>query len=154
MGRICTVCNHDDALEINEALIIEGASLRDIARRYEVSKDAVQRHQAHIPQLLVDASRHTDAFEADSILLRIEELQRETLEQLEAAKEGDEGIVDRRLVLQAIREQRSNIELAAKVRQLIHAAPQINIINSSQWIELKSVIFSALEEFPEAKEAV
>jgi hypothetical protein len=150
MTRSCLVCSHPDAVEINEALIVEGVPNRRVAARYELSETTVRRHREHIPELLVEASNHESIYGAEEILGKIEDLQRETLEQLEGAKGED----DRRLVLHAIREARHNLELVAKVRQLINDAPQINIALSPEWIRVRGVIVGALEEHPEARGSV
>jgi hypothetical protein len=83
-------------------------------------------------------------------LAGIERLERETLEQLEAAK--DEG--DRRVVLSAIREQRGNIELVARIRQLIDERPVTNIVLSPEWVRIRGAMIEALEPYQEARIAV
>jgi hypothetical protein len=149
VARQCSVCSHTESFEINEALVVEKKSNRAVARQYDLHHDSVRRHKEHIPELLVKASEHTEEFEADSILLRIEALERETLDQLKALKEEDEP--NRRTILFAIREQRSNIELIARVRQIINDAPQVNILISSH---VQQVIIDALYPYPDAKQAV
>jgi len=131
-------------------LIVEGASVRHVAEQFGLSASAVQRHKSHIPELLVQAREHADTYEAGAIFDRIERLERETLEQLEAEKASDE--VDRRIVLQAIREQRGNIELVAKVMQLIDQAPKMELILISP--QVQQVIIRALAPYPQARLAV
>jgi hypothetical protein len=41
--RTCTVCAHEDAILINEALVVQGQSNRAITRQYALSKDAIRR---------------------------------------------------------------------------------------------------------------
>jgi hypothetical protein len=151
MPRVCTVCAHEDAFEINEAIVGVGGqkSNRAIARQYDLHHDAVRRHKDHIPELLVQASQDRQGYEADAILSRIEDLERETLEQLEAAKTDED--LDRRVILQAIREQRGNIELVAKVKQLIDQAPKVEVLIAPQ---VQQVIIDSLHPFPEARLAV
>jgi hypothetical protein len=145
------VCAHPDAVEINEAIVGVGGkkSNRVIARQYDLHHDAVRRHREHIPKLLLEAAKHTEAFEIDSILMRIEDLERETLNQLEELK--DEEDPDRKTILLAIREQRSNIELVAKAWQLIDKASQVHVHISDQ---AYAAIVGALEYYPEAQFAV
>jgi hypothetical protein len=76
MPQKCTVCSHENALWINEALVVEGKANRVIARQYDLHHDAVRRHREHIPELLVEGAKHTSAFEVDAILMRIEDLER------------------------------------------------------------------------------
>ena len=132
MSQACSVCTHPDSLDINEALVIEGHSNRAVARQFALHHDAVRRHRKHIPQLLVKAAEDFQSYEAASILARVEHLEHETLEVLEALK--DEEDPDQRAILLAIREQRANIELIAKIRQLIDQAPQVNILLTQEWI--------------------
>jgi len=43
MSRTCTICSHEKRGDI-EAAVVAGTSYRDIARRFETSKDAIARH--------------------------------------------------------------------------------------------------------------
>jgi transposase len=88
MPRECTVCAHPDAVLINEAIVVEGKSNRAIASHYGLGREAVRRHKEHIPKLLLKARENLDAYNAASILSKIETLQHETLEQLAGAKDG------------------------------------------------------------------
>jgi hypothetical protein len=50
MSRTCTVCRHPDRNDIDAALRA-GTPYRDIARRFQLSKDAISRHRGnHLPQ--------------------------------------------------------------------------------------------------------
>jgi hypothetical protein len=150
MPRPCTICAHYEVHSINVALV-QREPYRALARQYSVSRDALRRHSCeHLPRLLVEACEELEAYEASSILARIERLERETLEQLEAAK--DEG--DRRVVLSAIREQRGNIELVARIRQLIDERPVTNIVLSPEWVRIRGAMMEALEPYQEARIAV
>jgi MinD-like ATPase involved in chromosome partitioning or flagellar assembly len=154
VGRTCTVCSHPEAFAVNEALVLSRQGNRRVAAQYGLSEQAIRRHREHIPELLVKASANTEEFEADAILMRIERLERETLEQLEALKEDDDP--DRRTILLAIREQRSNIELVAKVRQLIDQAPKVAValVEHPDYQKLEEVLVRALEPYPAARYAV
>jgi hypothetical protein len=111
MPRTCTVCQHPESFAINEALVIEGVPNRRVAAQYDLSENAIRRHKAHIPELLLQARDLMQEFEAQQILEKILRLEEETLTQLRADKvDVDNNDGDRRVVLQAIREQRANIE--------------------------------------------
>ncbi len=150
MTRVCTVCAHEESFAINEDLVLGITSLRAVASHYGLSRESVRRHKEHIPQLLLQARDDMQGYEADAILLRVERLENETLELLEDAKAGD--VVDRRLVLQAIREQRGNIELIAKIKQLIDLAPKTELVLISP--QVQALIVGALLPYPEARQAV
>ena len=53
-----------------------------------------------------------------------------------------------------LRELREQIRLMAELEGRIASAPQITIINSPEWVELRTVIIQALDGYPEAREAV
>jgi len=146
MPQRCTVCAHEAAFEINERIVMGKESNRAIACQYDLNRESVRRHREHIPELLREASRNTDVFETETILLRIEDLERETLEQLEALKKSKRP--DRRTILTAIREQRENIRLVAQVRQIIDKAPQTVLIAP----QVREVIVQALMPYPEARQ--
>jgi len=148
MGRRCQICTHTEAHAINEALVVEKRSNRAIASQYSVDRNAVQRHRKHIPELLLKASRNTEEFGADAILLRIEQLEQETLEQLDALKKSKRP--DRRTILATIREQRENLRLVAQVRQIIDKAPQTILVAP----QAREVIIEALRPYPEARHAL
>jgi hypothetical protein len=150
MPRQCSVCSHEDSVSINEALILEGLSNRAITRLFGVSKDAIRRHREHIPQLLVKALEAEEASQADDLLRQVNALQGKTIQLLKDA----EGSGDIRTALVAIREARGNVELLARLRQIIDERPQINLVLSSEWVELRTVIAQALEPYDEAKAAV
>ena len=152
MGQVCSVCSHPDSLDINEALVIEGRSNRAVARQFGLHHDAIRRHRKHIPQLLVRAAEDFKSYEAASILARVEHLEHETLKILETLK--DEENPDHRTILLAIREQRANIELIAKVRQLIDQAPQVNILVTQEWVRIENAMFAALKDYPQAAASV
>jgi hypothetical protein len=64
----CRVCGHKRRLEIDRALL-EGQSLRDIARRTGTTASSLQRHKAeHLARHLVKAHEAREVARADSLL--------------------------------------------------------------------------------------
>lgn len=151
MPRRCTVCAHPEAEAINKALV-SGEPYRSVANRYEsLSQAAVQRHQEnHLPTTLAKAKEAGEVAHADDLLAQVRDLQARTLAILEAAEETSQH----RTALAAIREARSNLELLAKLLGELDDRPQINLLISAEWIELRAVIVGALEPHPEARRAV
>ena len=90
MPRTCTVCAHEDAVLINEALVVQGQSNRAITRQYALSKDAIRRHREHIPELLLKASQAMEVAEADALLDQVRDLQQHALDILNKAEEAGE----------------------------------------------------------------
>jgi hypothetical protein len=73
--QTCTVCRQPNVAEIERA-IVGGEPLRDIARQFGVSKDAVARHKAdHLPKTLVKAQAATEVFRADSLMDYVQQRQ-------------------------------------------------------------------------------
>src|SRR5215212_11234385 len=150
MPRTCTICEHPQRGEIDEALV-GGASNRSAASLYDVSEAAVRRHKGnHLPAKLVMAKAAEEVAEADSLLEQVRDLQYKALGILNKAEEAGEL----RTALGAIREARGNLELLAKLLGELDERPQVNVLVSPQWLELRAVVVSALGPHPHAREAV
>ena len=150
MPRRCTVCDHDEHHAINVALV-QRDSYRNIAERYGLSVSALSRHtKEHLPKLLVKARDAVEVAEADSLLARIEALQSKTIDALEAVEEERNYPV----LLGAVREARANLELIGRVTKELEATPTLNIHLNPEWVELRTVIVTALEPHPAARDAV
>jgi hypothetical protein len=149
--RRCTVCAHPQLELINRALV-GGEPYRSVANRYEsLSQAAVQRHQEnHLPATLAKAREAEEVAHADGLLKAVRSLQERTLAILEAAEDSEQH----RIALAAIREARSNLELLAKLLGELDERPQVNVLVSPEWLELRAVIVGALEPHPEARGAI
>jgi uncharacterized membrane protein YccC len=150
VSRTCTICGHGQRHDIEVALIRRD-SYRAIARRFSVSKDALGRHaREHLPEALVRAQEAKEAVRADDLLSQIRELQARALAILEEAHDSGEH----RTALAAIGQARANLELQAKLLQLIKEGSTINVQVSPEWVELRAVIISTLEPYEAARSAV
>ncbi len=150
MPRRCSICHHERLEEIDRALV-EGTAISEIAAKYRVSDDALSRHKAnHLPDALVKAQRAKETMRADDLLSQVRDLQARTLTILEVAH----GSGEHRTALAAIGQARANLELQAKLLQLIKEGPTINVQLSPEWMELRTVIISALEPYEAARNAV
>ena len=147
MSRTCTICSHPERNAIDRALI-ESRPLREVARHYETSKDALFRHKAeHLPGTLVKAKEAEDIASAGGLLKQIVDLQQRTLTVLEKAEDKE----DLKTVLQAVRESRGNLELLAKMLGELHEGQGSSLRSSSQWVSIRSVILQVLAPYPEAQ---
>ena len=150
MPRSCTVCSHDALEHINAALLSEVA-LRDIARQYRVSKDALSRHkQGHIPQHLAKASNAAEVVKADSLLDRLQSLNTETMLILKEAREGD----DNELALKAIARAEKQLELQAKLLGELNEGTTVNVLVAPEWLELRARIVKTVAPYPQAAQAL
>ncbi len=150
MPRRCTVCAHEHLEAINKDLV-GGTALSALSAKYRVSEDAMGRHKAnHLPAKLVMAEQAAEVAQAGDLLDQVRDLQDRALSILDKA----EGTGDLRTALGAIREARGNLELLAKLLGELDERPQVNILVSPQWLELRAVIVGALETHSEARGAV
>jgi len=149
MPRACSICTHARRFEIEELLATRRGTYRGIARSFAVSEDAVSRHvkSGHVGQLLALAADAERAAAADSLLDRIEGLQSQTLAILDSAE-------DQRTALSAIAQARRNLELIGEVTKELDRAGTINLELSPEWVEIKAVLVTTLERFPDARDAV
>jgi hypothetical protein len=152
MAQECQVCRHPDVFTINERLVGIGGktSLRNIAKQFDVNYQAVNRHKAHIPELMAKAAEAMEIADADALMDQVRSLQRRALSILDKAEEAGEL----RTALSAIAQARGNLELLAKLLGELSDAPQINLTISPEWLELRAVIVQALEPHEEARESV
>jgi hypothetical protein len=151
MPRRCSVCTHPDRENIDEALV-GATAISAIAAKYrDISEDALGRHKAnHLPAKLVMAEKAKEVAQADSLLEQVRDLQGRALAILDQAEMSG----DLRTALGAIREARGNLELLAKLLGELDDRPQVNVLISPEWLELRAVIVGALEPYTDARGAV
>ncbi len=150
MPRSCSVCTHPNRDEIDRALVA-GEPNRRIAARCDVTERAIRNHKAgHLPAKLVMAQEAAAVAEADDLLAQVRDLQRRAHNILDKAEEAGEL----RVALSAIREARGNLELLAKLLGELDDRPQVNVLVSPEWLELRTVIVGALDHHPQARDAV
>jgi hypothetical protein len=150
VAQKCTVCSHPESFAINEALVVQRVGNRRIAAQYGLSEASVRRHRQHVPEILANASRAEEVAQADSLLDRLEALQRRTEAVLEEVEETDNYGVR----LGAIREMRRNLELIGEVTKELNRTPTVNLHLSPEWMELRALIVQAVSPYPAARESV
>lgn len=146
----CSVCSHEDAPEINEKLVLEGWSNRTVADHYGLSQTSVHRHKEHIPQLLARVAKRENLAVAEQIVHDIKELQQEARDILIEARDH----ANHELALKAMARLESQLELQAKVLQIIKTQPQINILSIPEVERAIELIGRALDPYPRAAIAV
>ena len=111
MPRRCSVCDHPDRLAI-ETLLLENAPLRDIARQFSLSKDAVARHkESHVTARLASAHAAQEATDAGTIMDRLRALNAEVRSLLSEAKQAH----NHELTLKVLARAESQLALEAKL---------------------------------------
>ena len=110
MSPICTICRHANQAEIDQ-MLVDGTSLRNIAKQFGTSATALHRHKKHLAPALAVAKEAAQAADAGTLLDKVKQLlvdaQRLTA-QAEQAKQLD-------VALRGIREVRGVLELLGKV---------------------------------------
>jgi len=150
MPRQCSVCAHVSLHAINTALIA-GGTLRDIARQFGLSKDAVARHQAdHLPTALVAAAGAEETRRALDVLQQLKTINAAALTVLRDARTAGDGD----LALKAIDRIHRQVELQAKLLGDLDERPVVNVLLSPEWQRLRGQLVAALAPFPAARVAV
>jgi hypothetical protein len=150
MPRRCSVCAHVEREAIDLSLV-EGASLRDIARRFGLSKDAAARHGAeHVAATIVSAAAARETARGETLLDKVKALEVQARDI--ASRANTAG--DLRTALAAVRELARIVELQAKLAGDLVDAPTVNVALGSDWTEMRAAILVALEGHPEARLAV
>jgi hypothetical protein len=150
MPRSCTICGHAARTEIDKALA-GGASNRSLASLYGVSEASVRRHAGnHLPARVARAQEAEDVREALDVIKQLKAINAASLRILmEAREQGRQGTA-----LAAIDRIHKQIELQAKLLGELDDRPQVNVLVSPQWLELRATIITALERHPQARESV
>jgi hypothetical protein len=183
MPRPCGPCSDKRRNELDRRLLemdISGETFRGISREFGYSEDALSRHKANHLTLDIGAVKAAmeQARERELEKVRqkeLEDIKDEAANSMAAKLENAASFFDQlrevrrkaaNLLDQAekakdlkaagvfIRELREEIRLWAELEGKLAAQPQITIINHPEWVELRTVILTALDPYPEAKEAI
>jgi hypothetical protein len=150
MPRVCTICTHPQRPEIDRALV-EGATYRTIADRYGLSETALKRHKAdHLPAHVAKARDAAEVADADDLLQQIRALRNKAISILTKAEQAG----DYRTALMGIREARGCVETLMEVEGELDRRGVVNIVINPAWVEIRTVILSALQPYPDAAQAV
>jgi hypothetical protein len=156
MARTCTICEDPRRDEFDRHAIL-GDPIAKIAQEFALSYDALYRHvkaDHHIRDVTTIPTTSELATSGD-ILREITEHHKEAVRLKDLAE--DNG--DLKTAMLGLDKALKCLELVAKIQgqiqeQSISIYQQNVLINNPEWIELRTMIISALEPYPEAKEAV
>ena len=164
-GARCTICNHPQRVEIDKALI-SGATYREIAQKYGVSKDALYRHRknGHIAEQIAKVARKKEIKQAREIASVVEVKARNEAANAETLLQQITSLKDRALTILdnaeregtreaclALGEVRRTLEFLAKITgELQDGKPAVNVtVNLLQSPEFKQVLVVLDEELPD-----
>jgi hypothetical protein len=159
----CNCCRHRELAGINLALA-RGVSVRALARRYQVTRDSLYRHQKnHLPPQLrasliagpdlsidLDKLRET---ESQSLLANLVNLRGRLFSSLDVAEECRDGNMLARVAGQL----HNNLELTGKLLGDLHHGGSTtinNVLVLPAYVEMRVELVNALRPFPEAARAV
>ena len=162
MSRVCTICAHEQRIEI-EKDHYKGVPNREIAKRYECSPSALWRHftQGHALQEVAEETRCELARSGESYLDRLHVVE-ETAHKYLLKAEKSENVLEIRAWLKELRESLKVLAAVAyaaeKLKMEREAAnkdeEQKNITQDPRFMACMTLIFKALDQYPEASAAV
>ncbi len=149
----CTVCTHPKRLHIDRALVTDGATVRDTARKFDVTVSALGRHRKnHLAPALAKHEEHFDLATAQGIGNQLATIHAEATRLLHEAREDG----NRRDQLSALARLERQIELAAKLASLIQDGQRVavSVQLDTGWPLVRSAILETLANHPAALQAV
>ncbi len=149
MGATCTICAHPEREGIDRD-IVAGISQRTIARRWCVSRDAVQRHAVrHLSPALAAMQAEHEVEAAATLLRRTEHLIERTERLLQAAEQ--DGKVS--AALAAVAQLRGLLELLGKVTGELKDQPvvSINLLQHPEGQAAIQIVMAELAAQPEIR---
>lgn len=162
MGRKSKIEAHPQSEEIIKRLA-SGEEYSDIVRDipgltwddldyYQKKKLPVILSKSNDLRALADEIEQADVHKGDTYLQLVIGLQKKALDALEQQNARE----DPKSWAMVSREARGYVELMGKALDRIREAPpaQITIINNPEWVELRTLIITALEPYPDARQAV
>lgn len=151
MPKTCTICEDPRRDEFDRRARIED-NIAKIAQDFALSYDAFYRHvkaNHHIREVTAIPTS-AELATSEDIYKEIEAWHTEAKDLQRTAKAGG----DIKTALLGLEKALKCLELMLKIHGQISDAPQITIINNPEWVELRTVIIQALDDHPEAKQAV
>lgn len=150
MSRVCTVCSHKRRKQI-ESAITTGVSNRRIATQFSTSESAIRRHKENCIkpaiQIVQGARQEQSAWNALAEMAWMGE-------QVHTIYNEVREVKDYRVSLQALNELRRQTELRSELTGELDRSTHVELHQSPEWMNVREIIFSALQPYPEAKVAV
>ncbi len=163
-GVRCTVCTHPERVEVDRAIVKE--SVRGVAKRFDLSPGAVQRHKTTCQRnaILARQERVEAAKGAEATVDTVAALVRKALEYLEVSEVRDARgkltrATDVKGAAATLRAAMGALQLQAQLRGEIKTGSTTNVLvdqrgrPTEEWAELTGVLFAALRPWPEASRA-
>ena len=157
MPRPCTVCKHKKLQEINAELAIE-TPLRDIEKKFHITRSSLSRHRRHLPVPLLKAAERLKAEEIAAatsgdpdVLSQVKDLNTRAYRLLDECETDN----DRRHLIGALRESRGLLELQSRLMGQLgpSAAVQVNVgLQTITMVPEWPILMRVLDHHPEIRE--
>jgi hypothetical protein len=148
MPRACTVCNHPERVQIEQA-IVSGIAFRRIAAQFSISATSVRRHKENcIGEAVQALQAEREVQSAWNIFTEMEWIHTET----HLIYNDTRAEMDHASSLRALSESRKLIELQHELSS--QSDDDLRTAFMEQWESIRKILFDALAPFPEAKLAV
>ena len=110
MPRTCTACSHPRRDDIDRGLL-EGAPLRNIAKRFSLSAAGLVRHNKHLSATLANSHKKVEILRADGLMEHLSHLTADA----SRLKQKAEKVKDYRTALLGVREESRLLELGMRL---------------------------------------
>ena len=124
-----------------------------IAARIEALAEVKAREREEVKEGIVAEARETTAARLEAAASYLDQL-REVRDKAAGLLDQAEASDNLRAAGVFLRELREQIRLMAELEGRISNQPQITLITSPEWVEVRSLVINALEPYPAAREAV
>jgi hypothetical protein len=153
-GKKCAACAlPEDQREQLDGELAKHVPLLRLEKRFGISRTALRAHRGHhISPALIALRTERSLNGVRKVSDRMEDVITETDAMYQSAKRA----TNMPLALKANSQQRENYELLAKVTGELDERPQVvvNIMQSPEYVNARSIIFMALEPYPELRRAI
>jgi hypothetical protein len=151
MPRPCSVCNHPDRAAIDRGLSNGTGVITHLAAEYGVSDRALRRHRAgHLLPEMKERLGHERELQDVDVLAEMRYLYQRMKAYLERAEEADNWPAVRAFNSEA----RKDLELLARLLGELREGPNVSVLVSPEWEEVRGVVMAALSPYPEARRLV
>jgi len=149
MAKPCAFCIHKDRGKLEKALLERKKTQEEVASIIGVSRSRISEHLSnHLKKDVREAIAKKEGIQSGlnvtKQLMEINKVARVIIK--EALDQGDG-----RLTLKAIERVEKQLELQAKLLGDIPSGTQVQIIQSPQFVEFKTLILGVLDGYPEVK---
>lgn len=149
MAKPCIFCTHKDRKKLEIALLKKKKSQGEVASILGISQGRISEHLSkHLKKDVREAIIKKESIESGlNVTKQLMEINKVARVIIKDALEAGDG----RLTLRAVERVEKQLELQAKLLGDIPSGTQVQIIQSPQFVEFKTLILGVLDDWPEVK---